>query len=187
MDWIILHYLKDRNLRVFLYMLLLEIVLLFFQYSIVGEYRRESLKVIDARREISRETRGNSFRRERLSRYETGLTELESALPRNVESEAAAVAFVAARLRDHGIVAVAEESIHNGKEIGIVACGESVYTDMLSFFAGLQQDAPAVGVRELLVQALDGEKVHFSAKIIFFRATQRGKESMEAYDEKREK
>lgn len=178
MERIILRRLKDRNLRVLLYMLLLEIVLLVFQYTLAGEYRRESLMVIEANREISRETSENSSRRDRLLRYETGLVELESALPRNVESETAAVALVATRLRDHGIVAVTEEAVREGQEIGIVACGESAYMDMLRFFAGLQQDAPVVGVRELLVQALDDEIVYFSAKIVFFMTAQTREGSM---------
>lgn len=170
MEGIILRRLKDRNLRVLLYMLMCEFALLVFQYSLAGEYRRESLKVIETREGISRETNGILFRRDRLSRYEMGLVELESALPRNVESEAAAVEFIATRLRDHGVKAVAEEAVREGKDIGIVVSGESIYADMLRFFAGLLQDAPALGARELLVQALDGEKVSFSAKIIFFKA-----------------
>lgn len=168
MEWMILRRLKERNSRILLYILVLEIVLLLLQYALTGEFKRENLKVVEAREEILRVTSENTFLKDRLSRYGTSLAELESALPRNVESETAAAGLVAARLRDHGILAVTEEAVHNGKEIGIVVCGESTYTDMFRFFTGLQQDAPAVGVSELLVRALDGDNVSFSAKIVFF-------------------
>lgn len=169
MEGIILRRLKDRNLRVLLYMLMFEFVLLIFQYALAGEYRRESLRVIETREGISRETNGILFRKGRLTHYEMNLAELESTLPRNVESEAAAVELIVTRLRDHGVAAVVEEAVRGGKDIEIVVSGESTYAEMLSFFAGLQQDAPALGARELLVRALDGDKVSFSAKIIFFR------------------
>lgn len=169
MEGIILSRLKDRNLRVCLYMLIFGFVLLVFQYALACEYRRESLRVIVTREGVTRETNGNLFLRYCLSRYETDLVELESTLPRNVESEAAAVELIATRLRDHGIAPPAKMTVHEGKGLGIVVSGESAYADMLNFFAGLQQDAPALDVRELLVQMLDRDKVSFSAKIFFFR------------------
>lgn len=188
MELIILRRLKDRNVRVLLYILVSGFVLLVFQYALAGAYRRENLRVIETREGISRETNGILFLRYRLSHYERSLAELESTLPQNVESEAAAVEFLATQLRVHGIESVAEEAVREGKDIEIVVSGESVYADMLSFFAGLQQDAPALGVRELLVQALDGDKVSFSAKIIFFQGdvnVRRG--AWEHYEEQEKK
>lgn len=186
MEWIVFR-LKDKSLRFLLYLLLLEIVLLVFQYALAGEYRRESLRIIEAKGKISRATSWNSYRRDYLPRYEAGLAELESILPGSVENEAAAVELVAARLRDHGIAAVAETTVRKEKEIGVVARGDSTYTDMLSFFAGLRQDAPAAAVRELSVRALDGERVSFSAEIIFFWTGQGEKGSIGVNNEEQEK
>lgn len=181
----ILRRLKDKSLRLLLYFFLLEIALLVFQYAIAEKYMLESRKVIGLREEMARAMSINSSRGDRLSRYQTGLAELESALPRSVESGAEAAALVTARLSGHGVTAGVEGVAHDGDEIRIIAHGESDYSNVLRIFAGLQEDARAANVRELSIQALDGEMVSFSAKIDFFQDARTGERTVGANNEER--
>lgn len=155
----------SKDTRLLLYLLLLELALLFFQHVISSAIRKETITLGEIYESLAGQREEYVLRSEQLKACETEETIFKQKLPGCIDGATLALTQTRETLNTLKITGEVKEKTQRNQSVVLETVCEGSYSNLTALLGSLREQKYAVRLGGLIVEAIDSGRLRFTAEI----------------------